>query len=232
MISQVMIEDRPYEKFAKYGLDALTDKDLVAILLRTGTKAYNVQQLAAYLLTYGKAEDKKKERVSLLNLYQYSYEELQQIKGIGKVKALQIMTVLELSRRISKEKNSLFGKCTTPSEVASFFMEELRHQREEHFITAFLDAKCRMIGYQLVSKGSLTASIVHPREVFKAAIQHSSHRIILLHNHPSGDPSPSHEDIEITKRLQHVGEIIGIPVLDHIIIGDGIYNSLHEESYI
>lgn len=221
------IEDRPYEKFEKYGIGALTNKDLLAIVLRTGTRECSVIELAEKLLS-----DETTKKTSLSRLCEFSYEQLQQINGIGKVKAMQIVAILELSKRISKERNTPLGKMNSPRGVACYFMEEMRHRQEECFITAFIDAKCKMTDYQMISKGSLTASIVHPREVYKAAIMKSAHSIIVLHNHPSGDPTPSTEDIHITKRLKSVGEIVGIPLLDHIIIGDGIYKSLKEESYI
>lgn len=234
MKSQVRIlEEMPYEKFEKYGLEALTDSDLLAILLRTGTMEMNVQQLAQHLLTYGvKGETNTKQKSSLISLYEFSYEQLQGIKGIGKIKALQIMSLLELSKRIAKERHQPNTKISSPRILAQYFMEVLRHEQKECFIVTFLDAKCRMMGYQMISTGSLTASVVHPREVYKIAIQKSAHSIIVLHNHPSGDPSPSKEDIQITERLKKVGEVIGIPLLDHIIIGDGIYKSLKEESYL
>ncbi|MBU3803372.1 MAG: DNA repair protein RadC [Candidatus Cellulosilyticum pullistercoris] len=229
MENQVLIsEEMPYEKFEKYGLEALTNSDLLAILLRTGTKEMNVKQLAQYLLAYST----KGQKSSLISLYEFSYEQLQGIKGIGKIKALQIMSLLELSKRIAKERHEPNTKISSPRILSQYFMEALRHEQKECFIVTFLDAKCKMIGYKMISTGSLTASVVHPREVYKIAIQKSAYSIIVLHNHPSGDPSPSKEDIQITERLKKVGELIGIPLLDHIIIGDGIYKSLKEESYL
>lgn len=229
----LMIEEMPYEKFEKYGLEALTNSDLLAILLRTGTKEMNVQQLAQHLLIYGaKGQINIKQKGSLISLYEFSYEQLQGIKGIGKIKALQIMSLLELSKRIAKERHEPNTKVSSPLILSQYFMEVLRHEQKECFVVTFLDAKCKMMGYQMISTGSLTASVVHPREVYKIAIQKSAYSIIVLHNHPSGDPTPSKEDIQITERLKKVGELIGIPLLDHIIIGDGIYRSLKEESYL
>lgn len=227
------IEERPYEKFSKYGPDYLSNAELLAILLRSGTKTYNAEELAWHLLTYGEKE--KPEHIktpSLIGLYHISYNELMSINGIGPVKAIQILTLLELSKRITKEKYQSGEKITSPAILSCYFMEELRHSREERFIITLLDAKCKMIGYETVSKGSLTASIVHPREVYRIAIQKSAHSIIAVHNHPSGDPTPSEEDLQMTKRLQKVGDLVGIPLLDHIIIGDGIYKSFKEESYL
>ena len=219
--------EMPYEKFKRYGLDGLSDSDLLAILLRTGTSQMNVQELAYYLLT-----DKQAHSHSLLHLYDLSYEQLQKVKGIGKVKALQIKAVLELSKRVSREKYHTLLTVDRPQALADYFMEILRHEKSEYFVVTFLDTKCKMMGYEIVSKGSLTASIVHPREVYKLAIQKSAYSIIALHNHPSGDPTPSIEDIQITKRLKEVGEIVGIKLLDHLIIGDTSYKSLREESYL
>lgn len=217
---------RPYEKFEKYGESALTDVELFAILLRSGTKDCNAEELAAHILCLYESDP------SLISLYQISFEELNHIRGIGKVKAIQILTLLELSRRLSRQRHAYHLKVTSPLDIANYFMEDIRHVKEERFIIALLDAKSKMIGHEVISKGSLTASIVHPREVYKAAIQKSAHSIIAIHNHPSGDPSPSKEDIQITLRLKQVGEVMGIPLLDHIVIGDGIYISLKEENYI
>lgn len=222
-------EDMPYEKFNHYGIKALTDTDLLAILLRTGTHEMDVQTLASYLLSYGSLQG---EAPSLLSLHDLSYEQLQKIKGIGKIKALQIQAVLELSKRIAQESHQLREKVVTPADLSRYFMEQLRHEKTECFMVTFLDPKCKMIGYDTISKGTLTASIVHPREVYKAAIQKSAYSIIVLHNHPSGDPTPSQEDLKITTRLKTAGEVIGIPLLDHIIIGDNSYKSLREESYL
>ena len=218
--------NRPYEKFEVYGENALTDTELLAIMLRTGTKDCNAEDLAVKILCHYEKEP------SLISLYQISFEELMQIKGIGKVKAIQILSLLALCKRISKQKYSSALRVSSPQDLSNYFMEEVRHIKEEKFIVTLLDAKSKMIGYETISKGSLTASIVHPREVYKVAIQKSAYSIIVIHNHPSGDPTPSKEDISITTRLKQVGEVMGIPLLDHIIIGDGIYISLKEENYI
>ncbi|MBQ1273858.1 MAG: DNA repair protein RadC [Cellulosilyticum sp.] len=222
--------EMPYEKFQRYGLEALTDSDLLAILLRTGTNTMNVQELAQYLLK--QAGSDMEEDMTLVHLHELSYEQLQEIKGIGKVKALQIKAVLELSQRMAQEKYQAEIKISSPETVANYFMERFRYKSQECFVVIFVDTKCKMKGYRIVSEGSLTASIVHPREVYKSAIQKSAHSIIVLHNHPSGDPSPSTEDLQITKRLKTAGEVMGIPLLDHIIIGDNSYKSLREESYL
>ncbi len=217
---------RPYEKFEKYGESVLTDSELLAMLIRSGTKDCNAEELAAHILCLHETEP------SLVSLYQTSFEELYQIKGIGKVKALQILALLELCKRITRQKHACSLKVSSPKALSDYFMEDMRHLKEENFIVILLDAKCKMLGHKIISKGSLTSSIVHPREVYKAAIQKSAYSIIVIHNHPSGDPTPSKEDIQITKRLKESGDLMGIPLLDHIIIGDGLYISLKEENYI
>lgn len=225
-IEEQPIYTRPYEKFLTYGEQSLTDVELLAILLRTGTTECNVVELAQQVL------EMKSKELQLVSLYELTFEELTQIKGIGKIKAIQILALLELSKRIAKQKYTDKTKFNNPRDISKLFMEELRHCKEECFITILLDAKCRMIAHEMISKGSLTASIVHPREVYKKAISKSAYSIIAMHNHPSGDPTPSKEDIHITTRLKQVGEVVGIPLIDHIIIGDGIYISLKEQGYI
>lgn len=216
------VEDRPYEKFEIYGIEYLTDSELLAILLRSGTKELNVLELSKLLM---KTEEK---HASLLALYNHTLESLMNIRGIGKVKAVQILTLLELSKRLSRARYSKNEKITKPSDVANLFMEEFRHKKEEHFMSIGMDVKNKIVYKKLISKGNLTASLVHPREVYKFAITSSVYSLIVLHNHPSGDPTPSKEDIEITKRIQKAGELLGIPLLDHIILGDGTFISLKE----
>lgn len=214
---------KPYEKFKQYGVNYLSDTELLAILLRTGTTECNVVELAYRLLG---AEG------NLLRLYDYTYESIQKIKGIGEVKSIQLMSLLEMSKRLASRTYKVSEPLTSPKAIASLFMESLRHEKSEQFITLYLDAKCRLMSYDLVSKGSLTASIVHPREVYKGAIHKSAYSIVALHNHPSGDPTPSKEDVQITKRLYEVGQILGIQLIDHIVIGDRSYVSLKEQGYL
>lgn len=221
-IASQPIEDRPYEKFEAYGAKYLTDTELLAILLRSGTKQLNVVELAKKLM-YAEGN-----HLSLLTLYNHSLETLMQIKGIGKVKAIQILSLLEISKRLATANYAKTEKITKPEDIANLYMEELRHKKEEHFFTIGLDVKNKISYSKLISKGNLTASLVHPREVYKFAITQSVYSIIILHNHPSGDPSPSKEDIEITKRLKKSGDLLGIPLLDHIVLGDRSFKSLKE----
>lgn len=225
-IEDFPVEERPYEKFIKYGEKALSVSELLAILLRSGTKQLSCVELARKLVL----DHNKQEKI--LKLYDYTYESLTALNGIGPVKAIQILALLELSQRISKATYQHTMKWTNPQDVAGYFMEEMRHKKKEQFFVIYLDTKCKCISYESVSEGSLNASIVHPREVYKGAICKSANSIIVLHNHPSGEPTPSQEDLQITNKLKDTGNIVGIRLLDHIIIGDGCFISLKEQGYL
>lgn len=203
-------EGRPRERFLKYGPETLSEAELFAILLRTGSKGENVIDMANRLISeYG-----------LNKLLECSLKELQEIKGIGPAKAMQILTIAELQKRINLAKTPV-KKVSCSKEVFNLMNEKLKDKKEEHFYVLMLNTQnCLITEPVLISKGILDASIVHPREVFKPAIRNSASKIILVHNHPSGNPSPSPEDLDITKRLIQIGEEMGIKVLDSIIIGD------------
>jgi DNA repair protein RadC len=204
----------------QYGARALSNAELLAILLRTGTVSETAVSLAQRLL---------RECGSLRQLAELSLDQFLRIKGIGEAKALQVMAGIELGRRISRSAAGGKAAIRSPRDAAAYLMEDLRYLKKEHFVCLFLNTKNQVIGEETLSIGSLNASIVHPREVFLAAIRRSSAAIICAHNHPSGDPTPSAEDIEITRRLKEAGQIIGIEVLDHLIIGDGNFVSLKEK---
>jgi DNA repair protein RadC len=207
-IKDIPKEGRPRERFLKHGPEALSNAELFAILLRTGTKGENVVDMSNRLISeYG-----------LDKLFECSLKELQEIKGIGPAKAMQILTIAEIQKRINQSKKPV-KRISCAEDVFNLMHERLKDKKEEHFYVLLLDTKNNIIGEQLISKGILDASIIHPREVFKPAIKNSASKIILVHNHPSGDPSPSGEDIEITKKLMNTGEEIGISVLDSVIIG-------------
>ncbi|MEK6935498.1 MAG: DNA repair protein RadC [Nanoarchaeota archaeon] len=208
-------EGRPRERFLKLGPEALSDAELFAILLRTGTRGENVVDMSNRLIAeYG-----------LDKLFECSLKELQEIKGIGPAKAMQILTIAEIQKRINQSKHPI-KKITCAEDVFNYFHERLKDKKEEHFYILMLDTKNNIIAEQLISKGILDASIIHPREVFKPAIKNSASKIILVHNHPSGDPNPSGEDLEITEKLTNAGEEIGINILDHVILGkEGYWNS-------
>ena len=208
---------RPRERFLKKGPEALSDAELFAIILRTGPPGENVVDMSNRLIAeYG-----------LDKLFECSLKELQKIKGIGPSKAMQILAMAELGKRYSQARNPV-KKITCAKDVFNYFQERLRNKKEEHFYALMLNTQNNIIGEQLISKGILDASIIHPREVFKPAIKNSASKIILVHNHPSGDPSPSQEDKEITEKIINAGKDLGINVLDHVIIGRDNYWSWKE----
>ncbi len=194
-IKEMPEQNRPRERFLKHGPEVLSDAELFAIFLRTGTTGENVIEMSNRLIAeYG-----------LDKLFDCSLKELQEIKGIGPSKAMEILTIAELQKRINQSKNPI-KKINCAEDVFNLFHERLKDKKEEHFYILMLNTQNIIIGEQLISKGILDASIIHPREVFKPAIKNSASKIILVHNHPSGDPKPSAEDEEITKRLKEVGE--------------------------
>lgn len=222
MIRDYPMEERPRERMVKEGADKLSNQELIAILLRTGTKSESVFQLSSRVL---------KELGSIRNLNEMSIDELTRIKGIGQAKAVQIKAGLELGRRVARKRAEVMT-IRSPQEAASYLMEVIGLDQQEKFYCLYLNTKNQIIYEKTVFMGSLNSSIVHPREVYKEALKWSAASIIVSHNHPSGDPSPSREDIEVTKRLIEAGEIIGIECLDHLIIGDGRFCSLKEQGYI
>lgn len=224
-IKEMAVDERPREKMVLKGPKYLSNSELLAILLRTGNKDMSSIELANYIINMDKTE-------GIRGLYNTTIEELSQVKGIGPAKACQILAALELGKRIAKciPKDKI--KITSPDDICNFYMEELRYLKKEVFKIILLNTK-NEITYDLeISIGSLNSSIVHPREVFIEAIKRSSNKIILMHNHPSGNPEPSKEDRNITQRLIEAGKILGIDVIDHIIFGDGVYFSFKEKSLI
>ncbi|MBW8350201.1 DNA repair protein RadC [Bacillus sp. IITD106] len=223
MIRDFPIDERPRERLINNGAESLSNHELLAILLRTGTKSESVIQLANRLLTqFG----------GLMWLKDAALEEMTNLKGIGKAKAVQIAAAVELGRRISNLSYDERYVIRSPEDGANYVMNDMRFLTQEHFVALYLNTKNQVIHRQTIFIGSLNASIVHPREVFKEAIRRSAASIICLHNHPSGDPSPSREDIEVTKRLVECGKLVGIELLDHLIIGDKKYVSMKEKGYM
>ncbi|MFJ7753268.1 RadC family protein [Peribacillus muralis] len=216
-------EERPRERFLEDGPQSLSNQELLALLLRTGTREESVLQLAGRLINSFKG---------LRLLKEATVEELTGIKGIGEAKAIHILASVELGRRINRLNDQDRYVIRSPEDGANYCMEEMRFLSQEHFVCLYLNTKNQVLQKTTVFIGSLNASIVHPREVFKEAFRRSAASIICLHNHPSGDPTPSREDIEVTKRLVECGRIIGIEVLDHIIIGEHKYVSLKEKGYL
>lgn len=216
-------DERPRERLVKNGAKSLSNHELLAILLRTGTKEESVIQMANRLLTHFEG---------LRLLKDASLEEIMSIKGIGLAKAVQILATVEIGRRIGNLTYDDRYVVRSPEDGANFVMNDMRFLSQEHFVCLYLNTKNQVLHQQTIFIGSLNASIVHPREVFKEAFRRSAASIICIHNHPSGDPAPSREDIEVTKRLVECGKIIGIDILDHLIIGDKKYVSLKEKGYL
>ncbi|MFJ5715528.1 DNA repair protein RadC [Neobacillus sp. NPDC093127] len=223
MIRDFPQDERPRERFIQNGPQSLSNHELVAILLRTGTKDESVLQLSNRLLTHF-------EGLRLLKAA--TLEEMTEIKGIGSAKAIQILAAVEIGRRISNLSYNDRYVIRSPEDGAKYLMNDMRFLSQEHFVCLYLNTKNQVIHKQTVFIGSLNASIVHPREVFREALKRSAASVIAVHNHPSGDPAPSREDIEVTKRLVECGKIIGIDLLDHLIIGDNKFVSLKEKGYL
>lgn len=220
MLRDIPEGERPRERMLRQGASALSSAELLAILLRTGTVAESAVRLAERIL---------RESGSLRSLTDMRLEQLTAIKGVGPAKALQIQAGIELGRRLARTSDEERPVIRSPHDAADLLVEELRFLKKEHFVCLFLNTKNHVIGRETISVGSLNATVVHPREVFRSAIQRCSASIICAHNHPSGDPTPSKEDIELTARLTEAGDIVGIELLDHLIIGDRSFISLKEK---
>ena len=216
--------ERPYEKCLKQGAEALSDAELLAVLLRTGTKGENVLALAKRLLY----ED---GGAGLLGIHQFSFQSLMKLKGIGKVKAVQILCLSELAKRLSKASVEPRLRFSSSQSVAEYYMEDLRHRNQEVMKLLLLNSKAELIDETNISKGTVNASLVTPRELFVEALKKEAVSMILLHNHPSGDPTPSRDDILTTKRISECGLLIGIELLDHII-RNNCYVSFQEENLL
>jgi DNA repair protein RadC len=226
MLKQIAKEEQPYEKCMQNGANALSNAELLAVLLRTGTKGKSVLELAQHLLCTDCGED------GILNLHRLNICELKAIKGIGDVKAVQILCISELAKRLAKataKKNICFQ---SPSTIADYFMEDMRHHSQEIMKMLLLDTRSNLIGEVELSKGTVNASLISPRELFIEALRKEAVYIVLVHNHPSGDPTPSKEDISFTRQVKKAGDMIGIQLLDHIIIGNHRYISFLNEKLI
>jgi len=222
-IKELPVDERPREKMLLNGAHNLSNAELIAILLRTGTPQESALRLAEQLLY---------KHQGLSGLGSLSPQEISQIKGIGLAKAVTIASAVELGKRISILPMGDRPVIRSPQDAADLMMPRLRYENKEHFIALLLSTKNHVLAVPTISLGSLNASVVHPRELFRAAINQSAASVILIHNHPSGDPSPSQEDISLTKRLMEAGRILDISVLDHVIIGDGRYVSFKEKGII
>ncbi|PFK30083.1 hypothetical protein COI93_22740 [Bacillus cereus] len=222
-IRDVLKEEQPRERLLVEGASNLSNRELLAVLLRTGSKEESVLTLADRILYHFDG---------LRMLKDATIEEMTSIHGVGIAKASQLISAFELGRRMVRLEYQNRYSIRSPEDCARYMMEEMRFLQQEHFVCLYLNTKNQVMHRQTVFIGSLNASIVHPREIFKEAFRRAAASIICLHNHPSGDPTPSREDIEVTKRLVDCGRIIGIEILDHIIIGDHKFVSLKEKGHI
>ncbi|MDO4557314.1 MAG: DNA repair protein RadC [Lachnospiraceae bacterium] len=218
--------ERPYEKCMNFGSESLSDAELLAIILRSGIPGCTSVELAQKILKYCKGQE------GLSGIHHLSIQELMQIPGIGKVKAIQIKAIGELSKRLSRRQNRELPVFHDPKSIADYYMEYLRHEEQENLICMMLDTKNRLLGERKIFKGTVNASIVSPREVFLEALRYGAVNIILVHNHPSGDATPSTPDLQVTNRIAETGELLGIHLLDHIIIGNQEYISLREKELL
>ncbi|MFF2755055.1 DNA repair protein RadC [Psychrobacillus sp. NPDC058041] len=223
MIKDVHLADRPRERLVRQGAESLSNQELIAILLRTGTKQESVLHLANRVLSFFE---------QIQELKNATIEEIMSVKGIGEAKAVQLLAAVELGRRLSQQQTDNKFTIRSPQDAATYLMPDMTFLKQEHFVALFLNVKNQILHKQTIFIGSLNASIVHPREIFREAVKRSAASIICAHNHPSGNPAPSPEDIDVTKRLYEAGQLMGIELLDHVIIGDHQFISLKEKGYM
>ncbi len=221
---ELPLSERPYEKCLLHGAGALSDAELLAVILKSGSSGMNGIQLAQQILQSG--------RKNLLNLHHLSVEELMSFPGIGEVKAIQLKCVAEISRRIAQTARREQIELSDAASVAAYYMERLRHEPREQLILSMFDIKCRLLGDCVIATGSAHAVYGSPREIFLQLLEKRAAAFILLHNHPSGDPAPSMEDVRLTRRIRDCGTLMDITMSDHIIIGDNKYYSFRENEQI
>jgi len=213
--------ERPREKLIAKGAENLKDSELLAILLRTGLAGKNVIEIASQILT----------KYSKKRLLQMTYEDLLKIKGIDSAKATTLLSAFELSKRAMEVNDTNLPIISTPKDVVAQ-LTELRQNKKEHFVVLYLNARNQLVHKETISVGTLNANLVHPREVFEPALKHSAANITVAHNHPSGDPKPSEDDIEVTKRLEEAGKMMGVELLDHVIVAKNSHFSFKEEKLL
>ncbi len=223
-MKQLPESEQPVEKCARYGAQSLSDAELLAVILRSGTQEVTALQLAQLFLAQ---RDK-----NLLNLFTMPPEEMQRIPGIGQVKAAQLKCIAELASRIARTSRLRDVTLNDPSSIAAYYMETLRHEPKECLLLAMFDSKSALLGDAVISVGTVNSSLVSPREVFLKALEYKAVHIVLLHNHPSGDPAPSESDSQVTHRVLECGAMLGIALADHIIIGDNRYMSFRENGLL
>lgn len=220
LIKDIPIKERPRERLVRYGAKNLSNEELISIILKTGTKEVSVKDLSNSILS--KYND-------ISNLKDLEINSLINIKGIGKVKAIELIAAIELGRRVYLDKTIESVRIKGSNDVYNYFNDLLKDKKQEHFYALYLDNKKKVISKKLLYVGTINGSVAHPREIFKMAYLVSASFIICVHNHPSGDPNPSKEDIVFTNNLIEIGKLNNIPILDHIVIGNNCYYSFFEE---
>jgi len=225
-VKELPESEQPLEKALSHGMQALSDGELLSIILRTGTRNRNVLDLSADLLCASS------RCPGLVGLNYLELQDLVAIDGIGRVKALEIMAVVELGKRLARSNRPERTAFTGPEDVADYCMQNLRHLDTEQLLAIYTDTRGRLIGEKVLSMGTVNSSLISPREVFLNALRQGAVSMFLVHNHPSGDPKPSSEDIAVTKRIADGGRLIGIRLEDHVIIGDNRYMSMKALGYL
>ena len=226
-MKDIPADDRPYEKCLRTGPEGLSDGELLSIIIRTESREDSSLALAQKILALNYPSE------GILGLLHLSLPELTQIKGIGRVKGAQLLCIGELSKRIWKKAVlEDVASFTNPEDIVNYYVEDMRHMEQEQIRIMLLNTKGVLLKDVLVSQGTVNASVVSPREIFIEALKYHAVNLIVVHNHPSGDPAPSREDITLTRRIMEAGDLIGIRMLDHIIIGDNSYTSFKERGII
>ena len=219
--------DLPYERYVKFGPEKLSDSDLMAMIIRTGTGKSSVYDIAGKLLSLDYVRNE-----GLCGLFKLTQSSLCQIDGIGDVKASQIICIIELAKRLYISKASQSVSFDKAASIANYYMYRFKSLMQEQIVIAYLNTKLKLITDEIISIGTVNSSILSPREVYIKALRNNAVYIILLHNHPSGDPTPSREDKAVTLQLKNCGQLLQIPILDHIIIGENNYFSMREHGLI
>ena len=220
------LDERPYEKCLKFGAEVLSDAELLAVVIRCGSREANAVEIAGRVLSL------PGNPPGLLSLHHLTIPELQKIPGIGQVKAVQLKCIAELSRRMAKASPAEGISMQHPDEIAAYFMEDMRHKEREELRLVLFNTRSQFIHDTVPFQGTVNSSLVSPREIFLEALKYQAVYIVLLHNHPSGDPEPSRDDILATKRVQGAGQLLGITLIDHIIIGSHSYSSMKERGVL
>lgn len=219
--------DLPYERYRKFGIENLSETDLLALVLRSGTKDKNVYEMSDELYSLDPFI-----KHGMSGLLYIDENDIKSVKGIGDIKCCQIMCISEISKRIQASKVFERLSFNKPSVIADYYMERFRSLDRENVLVVYLDSKLRLIKDEILTVGTINTSIVSPREVFVRAFRNNAVSIMLMHNHPSGDPEPSKNDFDVTRRIRESGNLVDIPLIDHIIIGDRKYYSMKEHGLI